>query len=99
MPEWTQSPFSLFWRMGTDWKNQTMLHALRKCKECCTAHTHIPLCMNNCISLEKDKPRSYALYRTCFMPHQLCWSDWEMGIAISCTKCYQVAFLSICTVV
>ena len=25
--------------------------------------------------------------------HQLCWSDWEMGTAISLTKCSQVADL------
>ena len=24
-------------------------------------------------------------------PHQLCWGDWEMGTAISCTKSSQVA--------
>ena len=26
-------------------------------------------------------------------PHQLCWGDWKMGTAISCTKCSQVAGL------
>ena len=26
-------------------------------------------------------------------PHQLCWGDREMGTAISCTKCSQVAGL------
>ena len=26
-------------------------------------------------------------------PHQLCWGDWEMGTAISCTECSQVAGL------
>ena len=24
------------------------------------------------------------------IPHQLCWRDWEMGIAISCTTCSQL---------
>ena len=24
-------------------------------------------------------------------PHQLRWGDWEMGTAISCTECSQVA--------
>ena len=24
-------------------------------------------------------------------PHQLCWGDWEMGAAISCTECSQMA--------
>ena len=27
------------------------------------------------------------------VPHQLCWGDWEMGNAISCRKCIQVADL------
>ena len=26
-------------------------------------------------------------------PHQLCWGDWEVGTAISCTKCSHVAGL------
>ena len=26
-------------------------------------------------------------------PHQLCWGDWDMGTAISCTKCSQMAGL------
>ena len=32
----------------------------------------------------------YPLHRT---HYQLCWGDWEMGIAISCTECSQVAGL------
>ena len=27
------------------------------------------------------------------IPHQLRWSDWEMGTAVSCTECSQVAGL------
>ena len=33
IPEWTRSPFPTFWRVDTGWTSQTMLLALRKCKE------------------------------------------------------------------
>ena len=36
---WTQSPSPDFWRMGTDWTNRIMLHALRTCKKD-ASHTH-----------------------------------------------------------
>ena len=33
IPEWTRSLFPSFWRVDTGWTSQTMLHALRTCKE------------------------------------------------------------------
>ena len=50
------------------------------------------------ITLKTDRPRCYAKLPTAqayilanTRPHQLGWGDWEMGTAISCTKCIQEA--------
>ena len=68
----------------------------------CPCRTHIhEQSMKPHLSKNICKPTCFAKSPTAHpgrvsantMPHQLHWGDWEMGTAISCTECSQVAGL------
>ena len=57
-------------------------------------HTHTQTHIHLFGKASLDVMRDHPLHRTHFDQYQLCWGDREMGTAISCTRCSQVAGLS-----